>query len=43
MIKIKFDYYGNIINGILLCVYVRLHEKIYTIEKKFFWQNKNNI
>ena len=35
MIKIKFDYYVNIINGILLGVYERQHEEIYTIEKSF--------
>lgn len=40
MIKIKFDYYGNIINGILLGVYERQHEETYTIEKKFFGKIK---
>lgn len=40
MIKIKFDYYGDIINGILLGVYERQHEETYTIEKKFFGKIK---
>ena len=40
MIKIKFDYYGNIINGILLGVYERQHEETYTIEKKLFGRIK---
>ena len=36
MVTIKFYYHGDILNGIFLAKYERLHNEIYTIEKKFF-------
>ncbi len=36
MVTIKFYYHGDILNGVFLAKYKRLHNEIYTIEKKFF-------
>lgn len=36
MVTIKFNYQGEILNGVFLAKYERLHNEIYTIEKKFF-------
>ena len=36
MVTIKFNYQGEILNGVFLAKYERLHNEIYTIERKFF-------
>ena len=36
MVTIKFNYQVEILNGVFLAKYERLHNEIYTIEKKFF-------
>lgn len=36
MVTIKFNYQGEILNGVFLAKYERLHKEIYTIERKFF-------
>lgn len=40
MIEVKFDYHGDIVKGVLLCKYERLHDEIFTTEKKFLWWKK---
>ena len=35
MVTIKFNYQGEILNGVFLAKYERLHNEIYTIEKSF--------
>lgn len=36
MVTIKFYYHGEILNGAFLAKYERLHNEVYTIERKFF-------
>lgn len=41
MIEVKFDYYGQTVKGILLCRYQRLHDEIFTTERRFLWWKKS--
>ena len=42
MVTIKFNYQGEILNGVFLAKYERLHNEIYTIERKFFKKIKKS-
>ena len=40
MVIIKFHYNERIVSGVLLGRYLRPHDEVYAVKKKFLWKNK---